>query len=155
MSNHTPIILTPVRIAPGDAEFQSIQSWPFADQPFYEGQVNRLLQQDIPQRAVFGLCAIWSYRDTAGNAVGFGTLEVCREYEQFTGGKLHSYIPLLAVNPAYQRLGHGRRIVEHLIAEAALIAQSPGNVADLLFLDVYAANQAAIALYQKSAGSPF
>jgi len=95
----------------------------------------------------FGL--VWVYQNPDGNTVGFGTLDVCKEYERFTDGKYHSYIPLLAVNPAFQKRGHGRSIVQHLIAEAVLIAQSPANFADFLFLDVYTANQGAIALYEK------
>ena len=95
----------------------------------------------------FGL--IWVYRAPTGDIVGFGTLDVCKDYEQFTGGKRHSYIPLLAVHPAFQKRGYGRSIVEHLSAEAVLIAQSPGDFSDLLFLDVYTANQGAISLYNK------
>jgi ribosomal protein S18 acetylase RimI-like enzyme len=95
----------------------------------------------------------WAYRDRAGNIAGFGTLEVCKEYQQFTGGKFHFYIPLLAVNPTegFKRRGHGYSIVQHLIAEAVLFAQeNPADfLSDILFLDVYAANQPAIALYKK------
>jgi ribosomal protein S18 acetylase RimI-like enzyme len=53
------------------------------------------------------------------------------------------------VHPAFQKRGYGRGIVEHLIAEAVLIAQSPGDISDLLFLDVYTANKGAISLYNK------
>jgi len=98
---------------------------------------------------MYGFGVVWVYRDPAGNTVGFGTLDICKEYEHFTGGKYHSYIPLLAVNPVFQKRGHGRRIVEHLIAEAVLIAQSPADISDVLFLDVYTANQGAISLYTK------
>jgi len=107
------------------------------------------LQNDIPYRVLFSFGLVWTYRDPDGNIVGFGTLDACKEYEQFTGGKTHSYIPLLAVNPAFQKRGHGRTIVEHLVAEAVLIAQSPADFSGLLFLDVYAANQGAITLYTK------
>ena len=33
--------------------------------------------------------------------VGFSTLDICKDYEQFTEGKYHCYIPLLAVNPQH------------------------------------------------------
>jgi len=62
---------------------------------------------------------------------------------------LHSYIPLLAVNPAFQKRGHGRSIVEHLTAEAALLARSSATISHLLFLDVYTANRGAISLYER------
>jgi ribosomal protein S18 acetylase RimI-like enzyme len=55
----------------------------------------------------------------------------------------------LAVHPAFQKRGHGRGIVEHLIAEAVLLAQSPVDFSNLLFLDVYTANKGAISLYNK------
>src|SRR5437016_3365448 len=73
---------------------------------------------------------IWVYRDPDGNMVGFGTLDVCREYARFTGGKYHAYIPLLAVHPAFRGRGHGRRIVEHLVAEVVLLAQSSADISD-------------------------
>jgi ribosomal protein S18 acetylase RimI-like enzyme len=144
-----PIPLKAIRTAPNEPEYQALLAWPFAAQPFYEGQVLRLLQNDIPHRVMYSFGLVWVYRDPAGNTVGFGTLDVCKDYEHFTGGKYHSYIPLLAVNPAFQKRGHGRSILEHLIAEAGLIAQSPADFSDLLFLDVYTANQRAISLYDK------
>jgi len=70
--------------------------------------------------------------------------------QQFTGAKDHCYIPLLAVNPNFQKRGHGLTIVDFLVAEAAGIAQKNSNVSNLLFLDVYTANQAAVSLYDKS-----
>ena len=144
-----PIPLKAVRTAPAEPEYQALLAWPFAAQPFYEGQVLRLLRNDIPHRVMYSFGLVWVYRDPAGNTVGFGALDVCKEYELFTGGKYHSYIPLLAVNPAFQKWGHGRSIVEHLSAEAVLIAQSPSDFSDLLFLDVYTANRGAISLYEK------
>lgn len=36
-----------------------------------------------------------------------------------------------------------------LVAEAVLLAQGPAGLSDLLFLDVYLANQGAITRYQK------
>jgi ribosomal protein S18 acetylase RimI-like enzyme len=149
MATSQPIRLNAMRTAPGQPEYQALLAWPFAAQPFYEGQVLRLLQNDIPHRVMYSFGLVWVYRNPAGDAVGFGALDVCKEYEQFTGGKYHSYIPLLAVHPAFQKRGHGRAIVEHLIAEAVLIAQSPGDFSDHLFLDVYSANQGAISLYNK------
>jgi len=149
MSTQSPIPLAPIRTAIGDAEFQAILAWQFPQQPFYEAQVQRLLVQDIPHRMVFGACSLWTYRDPHGNVVGFGTLDICHEYGQFTSGNPHGYLPVLAVNPAFQRRGHGKNIVEHLIAEATAIAQASTDVANLLFLDVYTANQGAIALYTK------
>lgn len=149
MATLQPIPLKAVRIAPGELGYQALLAWRFTAETFYEGQVLRLLQSDIPHRVMFGWGIVWIYLDPDGNAVGFGTLDVCKEYERFTGGKYHSYIPLLAVNPAYQKRGHGRVIVDHLIAEAVLIAQSPAHFSDLLFLDVYTANRGAIALYEK------
>jgi len=144
-----PIPLKAIRTAPSEPEYQALLAWPFAAQPFYEGQVLRLLQNDIPYRVMYNFGMVWVYRDPAGNTVGFGTLDVCKEYALFAGGKYHSYIPLLAVDPAFQKRGHGRSIVEHLIAEAALLAGSPADLSDRLFLDVYTANQGAISLYEK------
>ena len=146
MTPQTPIPLTSIRTAPATPEFQAIFSWKFSDETFYEKQILRLLKHDIPQRMLYGFCSTWVYRDPDGNAVGFGTLDVCKEYERFTDGKVHRYIPLLAVNPAFQKRGHGRSIVQHLIAESILIAQDPANISGFLFLDVYEANRAAIAL---------
>ena len=144
-----PIPLRAVRTGPGESEYEALLTWPFVAQPFFEGQVLRLLQSDIPQRVLFSFGLVWVYQDPAGNTVGFSTLDVCREYERLTSGKFHSYIPLLAVNPAFQKRGHGRSIVEHLIAEAALIARNAAEISDFLFLDVYTANQGAISLYGK------
>jgi ribosomal protein S18 acetylase RimI-like enzyme len=149
MAASQPIPLNPVRTAPSEPEYQALLAWPFAARPFYEGQVLRLLQNDIPHRVMYNFGLVWVYRNPAGDTVGFGALDVCKEYEQFTDGKYHSYIPLLAVHPAFQKRGYGRSIVEHLIAEAVLIAQSPVDFSNLLFLDVYTGNQGAISLYNK------
>ncbi len=152
MSTPPPIPLTPVLTFPGKPDYEALLGWPFADDPFYEGQVKRLLQTDIPNRTMNGvsrLCLIYLYRDPEGNTVGFGTLDLCNEYERFTEGKPHTYIPLLAVNPAFQKRGHGFSIVQHLIAEAVLISRSVPAWSEYLFLDVYLTNQRAIALYEK------
>ena len=53
------------------------------------------------------------------------------------------------MNPAFQKRGHGRSIVQHLIAVAAQICQSRPAWSKYLFLDVYLANRGAIALYEK------
>ena len=53
------------------------------------------------------------------------------------------------MDPAFQKRGHGRSIVEHLIAEAVLLAGSPADFSDRLLLDVYRANHGAISLYEK------
>ena len=111
----TPIPLSPSLIEVGGAEFQAISGWPFAD-PF----VARLLREDIPRRSVFSFCQIWAYRDPYNQLVGFGTLDFCRDYEAFTSGHIHAYIPLLAINPTIPSRGFGTSIVRHLIAEAAV-----------------------------------
>jgi len=149
MSTIQPIPLHPIVITPGSPTFDAILQWPFNAQPFFEGQVLRLLQNDIPQRVRYGWCQVWAYLDPTGDTVGFSTLDLCREYEQYTSGKVHSYIPLLAVNPGFQRKGHGRTIVQHLIAEAVLLTQNAPHISEYLFLDVYTANAAAITLYEK------
>jgi ribosomal protein S18 acetylase RimI-like enzyme len=62
----------------------------------------------------------------------------------------HLYIPLLAVNPGKQRLGHGTSILKHLIAEAALALSDPTVTChDVLFLDVYTSSVSARELYLK------
>jgi GNAT superfamily N-acetyltransferase len=142
MSERTPIPLTPVPVRLGSPEFEAISGWPFAD-PF----VARLLQNDIPQRVQFGNCRIWIYRDPEGRLVGFGTLDMCDDYREYTAGQAHPYIPLLAVNPTIKSLGYGTTIVRHLIDEAALLACRPGGCHDVLYLDVYVASQKAIAVY--------
>jgi len=144
------IPLNPVMGVPGDQAFLDILSWPFASAPFYEAQVQRLLQNDVATRFTYGFASLWTYTEPNGGIVGFGTLDVCGEYSQLAGGKPHPYIPLLAVHPHCRGCGHGRRIVEHLIAESVLIAQHAAQVSDRLFLDVYKANLGAISLYTKS-----
>jgi GNAT superfamily N-acetyltransferase len=141
MAHRSPIPLTPVLIGLGSREFEAISGWPFAD-PF----VARLLREDIPQRVQFGNCQIWIYRDPDGRLVGFGTLDVCDECREYTEGKLHPYIPLLAVNPTIKSLGYGTSILRHLIDESTLLAFQ-GVCHDVLFLDVYTASEKAIRLY--------
>jgi ribosomal protein S18 acetylase RimI-like enzyme len=136
-----------VQTSPGRPEFADLLAWPFAAEPFYEAQVLRLLKEDIPHRVTYGFCITWIYVDPTGSKVAFSTLDVCREYKDLAGGVPHFYIPVLAVHPEFQGKGHGRSIVEHLIAEAALMAHTCPS--DLLFLDVYTANGKAISLYEK------
>jgi GNAT superfamily N-acetyltransferase len=143
MAHGPPVPLTPTLIGLDSSEFQAISGWPFAD-----AFVRRLLQEDIPQRVQFGHCAIWTYRDPDGSLVGFGTLDVCGECAEFTGGKLHPYIPLLAINPTIKSQGYGTSIVRHLIDEAAMLALF-GQCHDLLFLDVYTTSEKAIGVYLK------
>jgi GNAT superfamily N-acetyltransferase len=148
MSDHTPIPLTAVPIGLQSSEFEAISGWPFAD-PF----VTRLLRDDIPQRVQFGNCRIWIYRDPNRSLVGFGTLDVCDECRDFTGGRAHPYIPLLARNPTMKRQGYGTSIVRHLIDEAALLALQD-SCHDVLFLDVYTSSPEAIRVYTKCGFTP-
>lgn len=142
MSDRPPIPLTPVLIELSSPEFAAIAGWPYPD-PF----VTRLLQYDVPQRVLFGNCRVWVYRDPDGRLVGFGTLDVCDDYREFTAGQLHPYIPLLAVNPTIKSLGYGTSIVRHLADEAAVTACRPGGCHDVLYLDVYTTSQKAIGVY--------
>jgi len=143
MPHGPPIPLTAARIEPDSPEFQAICGWPFAD-----AYVGRLLQGDIPQRVAFGNCSVWAYREPGGSLVGFGTLDIAEDCQTYTQGRLHPYIPLLAVNPRIKSLGYGTGIVQHLIDEATLLATA-GLCHDVLFLDVYPSNQKAIDLYAR------
>ncbi len=142
MAHDSPIPLTPVLVGLNSPEFEAISGWPFAD-PF----VARLLQEDIPQRVQFGNCRIWIYRDPEGRLVGFGTLDVSDECREYAEGRLHPYIPLLAINPTIKSLGYGTSIVRHLSDEAALLAFQ-GLCHDVLFLDVYTTSKKAIQVYE-------
>lgn len=95
----------------------------------------------------FGKGRIWVYRDPDGRIVGFGTIDVCEEYSEYTSRKPHPYIPLLAVNQEMGGRGHGKSIILHLIDEAARLASTPNTCCDTLFLDVYADNLKAINPY--------
>jgi ribosomal protein S18 acetylase RimI-like enzyme len=136
-----PIPLSPALIETTGAGFAGICTWPFAD-----AYITRLLRDDIPQRAAFGNCRAWTYRDPQDRLVGFGTLDICDDYRDLTGGQPHTYIPLLAVNPTIKSLGYGRSIVEHLVSEAGITARAAGCHHALL-LDVYTSNHRAISLY--------
>jgi ribosomal protein S18 acetylase RimI-like enzyme len=151
MANSTPIPLTPRSSYPGRPDFQRLLTWAFRDEPFYEGQVLRSLRDDIRHRVRQGRCRFWTYQDPAGNVVGFGSLELSGLYSKYVGGKPHYYIPLLAVNPGFLRLGHGKSIVRLLVEAATIQAMrcQPAH-SDVLFLDVYTANQPAVDLYVKN-----
>lgn len=146
MSDRTPILLKPKRIDLDSPEFEEIRGWSFPDDISYVG---RRLRDDIPQRVSRGPCRLWIYLDPTGENVGFGTLDVRDYYSIYTDGQLHLYIPLLAKNPAIEKKGYGRPIVKHLIGEAALIASEREDLADRLFLDVYADNDKVIELYKE------
>lgn len=139
--DYIPIPLTPVAVALGSPEFEAISGWPYTD-PF----VGRLLR-DIPQRVQFGNCRIWTHRDPDGRLVGFGTLDMCDDYRDYTAGQFHPYIPLLAVNPTIKSMGYGTTIVRHLVDEATLLACRPGGCHDIVYLDVYTTSEKAIGVY--------
>jgi ribosomal protein S18 acetylase RimI-like enzyme len=138
-----PIPLTPCSIEWDSLEFKGILEWPFAD-----AYVGRLLREDIPERMQLGKGRTWIYRDPDGRVVGFGTIDVCEEYGEYTAGRPHPYIPLLAVNKEMEGRGHGKSIVLHLIDQAGRLACTPETCCDRLFLDVYVDNLIAINLYK-------
>lgn len=142
-------LLQAAHIYPGHTDYDALLTWPFPTDPFYAAQVLDLLRDDVPHRALFGMCFVFLYRDSAGTAVGFGTLEVASEYHSLTNGLDHAYIPVLAVHPDHNGKGYGKWIVEHLVSEAVLFHQSLHGLSDSIFLDVYQANTPAIGLYEK------
>lgn len=142
MPERQPIPLTPVVVALDGDDYREIAGWPFAD-PF----VRRLLTDDLPRRVLYGNCRVWLYRDPDGHAVGFGSLDLCGEYQDDAGGRDHPYIPLLAVNPAFQRRGHAKTIVRHLIAQARALVTTVDECDPTVFLDVYTTSVEAIGLY--------
>ena len=81
MSKRTPIPLTPILIELDSPEFVEIRGWRFDD-----AYVGRRPQDDIPWRIRRGTCRIWIDRDPGGQLVGFGTIDVCNEFGDFTGG---------------------------------------------------------------------
>ena len=125
-----------------------IINWLFSASDSY---VLRLLKHDIYRRVMIRKTGkLWVYLDPEQYVVGFGSLDVCRDHRVVTGNKLHTLIPLLAVNPAKQRRGHGTAIVKHLISEAErVVFQSKGSCHDTLFLEVYADNKDGIELYSR------
>jgi len=144
MSERAPIPLSASRVELGSDDFTLIVKWPYAD-PY----VHRLLRSDLPKRVKFNNGRIWIFRDPMGQPVGFGSFDLCHDYKLFTDGKIHPYIPLIAVNPTIKSLGYGTSIANYLIGEAALIAREVSTCSDVLFLDVYVSNLRAIALYKR------
>lgn len=137
--------LVPVPVEIGSPIFAAIKEWAFEDE-----FVARILADDIPQRVAFGIGRVWAYEDPVKNLVGFGTLDICEDYAALTGGKPHTFIPLLAVHPDHHRKGYGRAIVDHLVGEAACTVRLLENVLDTaVLLDVYEESAAARGLYQK------
>lgn len=145
MSDRTRIPIKPVLIGGDSPQFSGICGWQFSSHEY----VGRLLREDIPQRERFSKGRIWIYRDLSEQIVGFGTLDLCADYGDFTGGQPHPYIPLLGVNPSMEGRGHGRTNVHHLIGEAALFAAAQTGYHHGVFLDVYADNRRAIELYRR------
>ena len=148
MPDPTPISLAPVLIDLDSPEFQAIANWTFSD-----AFVGRLLRTDIPQRLRFGRCSMWAYRDPDEQLVGFGTLDLCYEYATETAGRIHPYIPLLAVRQASEGRKYAQFIVRHLSDEATLLALTD-VCADVLYLDVYTTSHAAIHIYKKCGFAP-
>jgi GNAT superfamily N-acetyltransferase len=144
MSDRPVLSLSPILIKHDSPEFREIRGWPFAD-PY----IGRLLREDIPRRVTLWDCRIWIYRDPEDQPVGFGTLDVCDDYCDFTSNRLHPYIPLLAVKPSMEGRGYGTRIVRDLIDKAGVTARGAG-CQNILYLDVYADNNQAIKLYEES-----
>lgn len=144
MPDRAPTDLLAVPIALDSPEFATICDWPFHDE-----YVRRVLRNNIPQRAYRGAGQVWIYMSAEREIIGFGTIDVCREYEDYTQGQPHPYIPLLAVNPAHLGRGYGSYIVRHLIQLATNLADTVEGCRDVLFLDVYTDNEVAIRLYQK------
>jgi GNAT superfamily N-acetyltransferase len=144
MSDRPVPSLTAIPIKHDSSEFAEVRDWPFAD-PY----IGRMLREDIPRRVTLWDCRIWIYRDPEDQAVGFGTIDVCDDYCDFTNNRLHPYIPLLAVEPSMGGRGYGARIVRHLIDRAGVIAWETG-CHNILYLDVYAENDRTIKLYEKS-----
>jgi ribosomal protein S18 acetylase RimI-like enzyme len=142
--------LTPSPIDIDSPTFDSLLQWRFEDE-FERGFVTQILADDIPQRMKYQNGAIWVYLDPDKNIVAFGTLSICEDYADLTGGKPHLYIPLLAVHPEQRGRGYGKAVVEHLVSEAACTVQaSPTSVHSAVFLDVYEESVAAFNLYQNS-----
>lgn len=146
MTELPPVPLTPKRIDLDSPEFEEIRGWPFTGDDPYVGES---LQSDIAQRVSRGPCRLCVYCEPAGENVGFGTRDECDYYSGYAGGRIHLYIPLLAVNPAVVSTGYGTSIVKHLIGAAALARLERNDLADVLFLDVYEENQKGIEVYER------
>lgn len=146
MSGLTPIRLVPSLVSLDSEEFDQICRWPFVDENAY---VIRLLRNDVRQYVQNYGGRIWVYREPGGMLAGFGTLTFSDVCSKLNGGRRHVYIPLLGVNPTTKSLGYGTSILRHLVEEAALLCLDTGGYFDVLFLDVYASNVKAIALYER------
>jgi len=146
MSGSAPIPLIAVDIDIDEDEYDQLRGWPYADKDAY---IRVLLETDIPRRVIAGECCVWIYKDPEDRVAGFGTIDVCLDYARHTDGERHTYLPLLAVNPALLGRGFGRTILEHLIGDAARIVRE-GNHFPALFLDVYVWNEKAIRLYERN-----
>jgi hypothetical protein len=140
-------------IALNSSDFRAIQGWQFPDEPFYLRQIQRMLVRDIPHYVLFEGCTIWVYIDPqAGkDPIGFGTISVSNLYSRYTHDLPHCYIPLLSIKPDVKSFGYGQSIVEHLVAEAAVVVRMSESetISDYLFLDVYTANEKASRLYDQ------
>ena len=135
MSELTPTLLTPVSRSPSDSNSPSSR----------RSVAGRLrirtsagsFATTFPSgcsAAPAGSGAIWL---PDGQLVGVGTIDARDHYIAYTHGRIHPYIPLLAVNPVMEGRGYGKLIVRHLIDQAAILACGPGGYHDVLFLDVY------------------
>ncbi len=137
-------MLRAVAIQLGGTEYDTILSWPYADQ-----YVAKLLHVDIPRRIKFGDCQVWVYYNPDKQMVGFGVLDINDCYSDYTLSKPHPYIVLLAINPTIKSFGYGTSIVDHLIGAATVLAANPLRCCDRLFLDVYVDNDRGIDLYMR------
>ena len=135
MTERPPIPLTPSPIDLTGGEFYEIRGWSFA-----ESFVGRLLRDDIPRRVRYDKGRIWAYRDPGDRLVGFGTLDLSREYPAFSAGRVH---------PDHRRRGHSGSILRHLVAEAGLMARE-FSCQYILYLDVNEDSLDAIALYRRA-----
>ena len=139
------VALSPIPVQLNSPLFHALAAWPFDDE-----FVSRMLATDIPQRVKYGNAQVWAYLDPQRDIVGFGTLDICDDCSQYADGKLHTYVPLLAVNPALRGCGHGRSILTHLVERAACKVAEIDVLHPALFLDVYEHSTAALGLYTKS-----
>ena len=143
MSSRNPSLLAPFPVALDSPEFREICLWPFTD-----AYVGRLLQGDIRQRMQFRDCELWVYSDPAPAIVGFGTIQISdNAASSRKDGVTHTFHCWQSTQQS-SGLGHGTVIVRHLISEAAKLVVGR-RCHDVLFLDVYADNDAAIKLYKK------
>lgn len=148
--SRTPHPLKAQQVGVDSAEFREIAKWNYSENLFYLQQVNGMLQNEVPLLMLHQGCKFFVYRDpvVGSEVVGFGTIQVTTIYSHHAGQSRHCYIPVLSVKPGIRSFGYGQAIVEHLLIYAARYTRL-SQVSDLVFLDVYVANQPAINLYQK------